>query len=292
MICRICRIHDAEYFVTEPVGSGRFVEAHLCLACYEARYAAPRSRAPFPRPRFTLKNIMMVVGMFTVVNAILALGLRLDSSTGPPEQHRWIVIQLFLMWNLGLGFCLIILSAAMWLRRVSWHYQTGGQVPMPVRRMTLREHLALLGVLVPVLVWGVLVLLLERWLAWKVWNSRGFNPALFAWIGLTPLLAIGLVCALKDRPSIDRARERWRLSSRRERAFRISVLLWGSALAVVLLCRPGLLIWGMVLWFPMPPVILIWCIGMLAIKAAAAFSARPARGEAPDSKRSRPDRCV
>jgi hypothetical protein len=276
MICQLCLIKMATRHVTERSPRGRFEEAHYCAECYEAKYLRPPPPADsFPRPRATLKNLMILVGVWAVPNAIAAWVMRSGYVTGTPAQLRQWAINTFLGVNLVLGFFVVLVALQTWLNRVIWHRRTGGLVPMPKQKLTPKQHAALLVRMGPFFAWCVVAAFLERWLTPKIWPIQQSSPRLFVLILCAPLLPIAALGLSKNRWLRDRIWQEWRVASGPERVFRALAMAWTFGfLVVIVMGGTSLVGWGFRIWFPIPPVMLIWIVVQLVLMAAVAMSVR------------------
>jgi hypothetical protein len=276
MICQLCLTEAATQHVTERAPCGRFEVARYCAECYEAKFfKPPPSTSGFPRPRLTLKNIMILVGVWAIPNAVVAWVMRSGYVTGTAIQMRQWTRDAFLAVNLVLGFFVVWFGLMIWLFRVMWYKRTGGLVTMPVQKLTREQYGAWALSMVPILVWLVVATFLERWLTPKIWPIQRHSAQLLALIecaGVLPIVALRL---WKNHEMRDRIRQEWRAASGLERALRAVAVAWtfGFFLAIVL-GGPGLAHWGFVLWFPIPPAILIGIVVQLALMAAVALSIR------------------
>ena len=277
MICRLCLAKAATHHMTERSPSGRFEEAHYCPEFCEAKYLKPPPPGSiFPRPRLTLKNIMILVGVWAIPNAVAAWVLRGGHVTGTPAQLRQWTIHAFLGVNCFLGFCGALMALGRWLNRVSWYKRTGGLLPMPEpKKLTIKQQASLIVWMIPLFAWAYVATVLDAWLTPKIWPIQRRSPqlfALFAWAPLVPLLILVLS---KDRALRERLRQEWEAASRPERVFRVMTVAWGVGfLLAIVMGGQGLLRWGFVPWFPIPPVMLIGIVVLVALKAALAASIR------------------
>jgi hypothetical protein len=274
MICQLCLESVATHHLTERSPSGRFALAHYCHRCYQAKLVEPPATSgSFPRPRFTIKNIMIISGVWTVPNAIAAWVFRSGYVTGTPAQIRQSTIDTFLAVNLLLGFFVVWIYLLTWLGRVMWYKKTRGLVPMPQQKITVRQLSHLLAGLVPLLGWCVAVTFVERWLTPQIWPMQRTSIPLYALLMWAPLIPLMFVRFSRNRFLRERIWQEWRAASRQERLLRILALAWSmGVILLVVFAGPTLLTLGFQRWFPMPPVLLVGVGGQVALLAAVAFS--------------------
>jgi hypothetical protein len=90
IMCQLCLVKKATRRLTERSSTGRAEEAKYCEECYEAKYVDPHPRrSTFPRPRFTIKAILILVCFCAVVNAVTALVMRSGFITGTMGSVRF-----------------------------------------------------------------------------------------------------------------------------------------------------------------------------------------------------------
>ena len=275
MVCQLCRVKAATYQITERSSTDRFGEAHYCFKCYEAKYLKPPPPGGFPRPRSTIKNVMMLVAVWAVPNAITAWIMRSGHFTGSPAQVRRWTLYAFLGVNLVLGFLVVYHALLTWLTRVLWFRRTGGVVPMPAQEMTPGQQRAFLARLVPLCIWIVVAVPLTGWLTPRIWPIQSFSTGLLFLIMFAPFLP-GMVLALaKNQGFPDWVRQDWRTAAGPERIVRALAMVWGVGFFLtIVMGGPSLMRWGFVPWFPIPTVVLIGMVGQLVLLAAVSLSVR------------------
>lgn len=193
VICHLCLARWATHHLAVPSSSGQAEQAHYCPECYKAKYhKPPLPDAAFPRPRFTIKSIMILVSVWTVPNEVAAWIMRSGLVTGTPEQLRQWTIPAFVAVNLLLGFFTAWFYLMNWLGKVMWFHRTGGLVPMPHEKLTVRQQLAPLLHTWPTFAWCLAASFLARWMPSQMKPPLRSGPQLFSLILLSPLLA-GLV---------------------------------------------------------------------------------------------------
>ena len=106
MVCQLCLWRVATVDIKDRLPSGRFVEAHYCPYCWDAKRLKPR-RLPdrFPRFRFTLKSIMVLVAIFAIPNSLVIWFGRsglLPDTWAPEQVRRWVFLA-FLTVNFCFG---------------------------------------------------------------------------------------------------------------------------------------------------------------------------------------------
>ena len=220
MICQLCLASVATRHLTERSPSGRFVEMTYCESCYQAKYVEPPADSGrFPRPRFTIKNIMILGAAWTVPNAIAAWVFRSGCVIGTPAQIRLWSIETFLAVNLVLGFFVVWTYLLEWLRRVMWYKRTLGVVPMPHRawqKVTFKQLKYRLVASVAMSVWFVAAIFLDRWLTPRVWPIQQHSPPLFALLLWAPPMLTAVVQFSRNRYIRECVRQDWRAASRQE----------------------------------------------------------------------------
>ena len=282
MICQLCLSKPATTHLTERSPAGKFAEAHYCAECYEAKYLKPSpGPASFPRPRFTLKRIMILVAGWAVPNAITAWIMRSGFIIGTPQQLREWNIAAFLAVNLMIAFFVVWAGLMAWLQKVTWYNQTGGVLPMPVqKRLPLKQQFKAYLVLIPLIAWIVAAIAIGHWLTPKIWPGRRENIALAFGLMFAPFLPF-VVLALyrggwKNPARYEHIRLRWSLMSPIERVLRVMGLIWTLGFVLLMIVSgPSLIRWGgLNPWFPIPAALLILVAGQVVLMAGIAFSAR------------------
>jgi hypothetical protein len=275
MICQLCLAKIATRHVAERSSDDRFIDAWYCEDCYGAKYEHP-SPVRAPRPRFTIKSFMIVVGVWALPNAVTAWIVRSGWITGTPAQLRLWTAQAFLAVNLVFCFFFVWFGLMRWFTRLMWHNQTGGLVPVPKQKGT-RQQLAalivrLLLLVLAIMAWQFVAIYIAKWLAPKVGlaSFQLVNLLLFA-----PVLPITVLSFLKNKHLRGRIHQLWRTASPTERALRATALAWTLGfLPVIAVGGERLLFWGFTFWFPIPPVILLLIVVQVALLAAVAVAAR------------------
>ncbi len=275
MICQLCLARAATRHVTEPSSDGRFVEAWYCEDCYAAKHQNP-SPVRAPRPRFTIKSFMILVGVWALPNAVTAWIVRSGWITGTPAQLRLWTAQAFLAVNLVFCFFFVWIGLMTWFTRLMWHNQTGGLVPVPKQKATRQQLIALIVRLLLLVLaigtWQFVAIHMAKWLAPKVGlaSFQLVNLLLFA-----PFLPIIVLSFLKNKHLRGRMAQLWRTASPTERALRATALAWTLGfLPVIAIGGERLLFWGFTFWFPIPPVILLLIVVQVALLAAVALAAK------------------
>jgi hypothetical protein len=281
MLCHLCLSKPATMHLTEKLPSGKFGEAHYCSECYEAKYLKPPPGADsFPRPRFTLKKIMILIAVWTVPNAVTAWVMKSNRITGTPEQLREWTMTAFLAVNLVFAFYAGWLGLLTWLQRVTWYNQTGGALPMPVeRRPPLKQQLKACVLFMPFFAWIIAAIFLEHWLTPRIWPGRRGSIALLILLMWAPILAILTPLAVRGLRKNPATRERirlgWSLMSPVERVLRIVAILWMLGFLLLMIqMGPSLVRWGFTIYFPIPPAFLIVIVGQIALMAGIAVAVR------------------
>jgi hypothetical protein len=277
MICDLCLANPATHRVTEGTSSGRFEDSLCCDACLNAIYVKRSPPRDFPRPRFTLKNAMILLGMWTIPNALVSWIMRSGYITGTPDQLRQWTVQAFVGANLCFGFFAVHTYVLTWLSSVMYHRRTGGRVPMPVRTMTFVEYLHVFLCVLPVLAWSIIGVFLEWWLyRTQVWvRSIPVGSRLALILGL-PYSAILFLSLLRNPDFLSSVRRTWRFASHRERFWRFLGASWSIAAIIGMFGCPSFSTWSAP-WFPISTLLMVMILGQVALLAAAAFSTRARR---------------
>lgn len=276
MICQICAAKEATNRVTERSRSGRFEEAHYCPECYEAKYLKPPPTAcDFPRPRLRIKNVMILVGVWAIPNAVAAWVKGSGYLTGTPAQIRQWTINTFLGVNLVLGFLVVYLAMLAWLFRVIWYKRTGGLLPMPEQTPSPKQHATLIVRMLTIFAWIVASTLLELWLTPRIWPFQRHSHRLFVLIVCAPLLPILAIRLWSEHALIIYVRQQWRTAAWPERLSRALCIVWSIFLIIItLMGGSDLRRWGLVRWLPIPPFILVGVAIQIVLLAAVSLSIR------------------
>ena len=237
MLCQMCLEAEATIHILDRPSTDELVDADYCQKCYHAKYVNPPARPPaFPRPRFTIKNLMIFAGLFAIPNAAVALIMRSSLITGTPDQIREWTLQAFLFANCYCGLMAAFIPTLNWLHKAQWHKMTGGLVPMTQpRKLSLKEYPRLLLLVVPMVLWYLAGLFLIDWLAPILWPGRRLDPVLATLIVSAPLIAWAGLRLKSNRHLVERARGLWRGASRRERLFRVLALSWPFVIGFLVL---------------------------------------------------------
>ena len=264
MICQMCLTRMATRQVTQRSPDGRLEEAPYCEQCYDAKYQNPRPPALFPRPRFTIKGFMILVGVWAIANAVVAWVMRSNFVTGTPAQLRQWTIQAYAATNLTFFFITLWFSMMLWITSVWWHKRTGGLVPMPHQAAAPAKGTKPPGWLTSeIFVVGTLIAV------------TFVTQPLLKLVLVAPLLALAILAPNRSRPVRENWAQLWRTSSRAENALRTATSAW-AVLSVLLFASYGntLIGWGVTFWFPFPPAILIIVSVQLMLLAALAAATR------------------
>jgi hypothetical protein len=216
---------------------------------------------------------MILLGAWTLANAVVAWVMRGGYVTGTPEQLRQWTIDAFLGVSLFLAFIAIWYSLLFWLDRVKWFNRTGGVLPR--RTLAPKQLLGSLLLVGLTLAWTVVGMFLGRWLVSMLWPAQPPGLWLFIVIWCAPLLPAVVFRAVKHRAPFERVRQEWMTASGRERALKILALVWAFGFPLWLLNGGRrFLRWGIQRWFPIPSVLLFWIFVQAALTAGIAFSVR------------------
>lgn len=210
-----------------------------------------------PRMRFTLKQLMIFVGVLGVVNAVTAVVMRGGYVKGTEEQLRRWTHEIVLGVNLATGFCVAYGVVLVWLSRragIDWNVrQEVTPTPEEVRKARSEERFSMF--------------LRIAWIQVTIITDS-------FWIILTSLVIVVLIQVQRygrDRVVRERMRRKWE-ESRGESVFTHLVVVWGLGSAVTIaVWKKAFLHWGLRLWFPIPPGLLIMIVGMTALAMAGAW---------------------
>jgi hypothetical protein len=245
MLCQMCLQAEAAVHVLDRVPGGPPVQADYCPTCYDLKYVNPPARPPdFPRPRFTIRRLMILAAVFAIPNAAVVLVMRSGLILGTPAQiHDW-TLQAFLFANSYCGLMALAMISMTWLRKVEWHKRTGDLIPMErPRKLGLKGSLALVGLCALLGIWFIGGISAIDRLAPLVWPGWRPDPITSTWIVSAPLY-VWLGLRLRSKSHLgERFRALWRGASRRERLFRISMFVW-MVLVGFLFSRPSRLSWS------------------------------------------------
>jgi hypothetical protein len=274
MLCQLCLENVATRQLTERSHSGGIVRADYCDRCFHAKYVEPPADSGrFPTPTFTIKNIMILAGVWAVPNAITAWVFRSGYVTGTPAQVRQWTVDSFLALNLVVGFFVVWLYLLEWLGRVMSYKATGNFLPMPRQRLTIRQSVHQVLAVVPLAAWCVAAGFLERWLTPRLWPSQRQSLPLQTLLMWAPLVPLMLVRLSKNRYVRERMWQSWRSASPQERLLRLLAISWSVGLVLlVVFGGENLVMRGFKIWFPIPPIIFVGIVGQMALLAAAAFT--------------------
>jgi hypothetical protein len=281
MLCQVCLQAEATIHVLDRLSGDRPVEADYCQACYDIKYINPPARPPdFPRPRFTIKQLMILTGVFAAPNAAVMLIMRSGMILGTPAQIRDWTMEAFLAINFGFGLLVASILLLRWMAEVRSYKMTGGLVPMPEwKTPPPREFLGrLITRLAPMLAWLNAWALLMRWLKVRFWPNGGLNPRAFllmnAILPCCPLMLWTFLTIRSNRALVERIRTVWGGASRGERAFTILLGLW----PLVMMTLPSILgfrsIMGSNLWLASCVLLLIGLGGALLLFLGAVVLTR------------------
>jgi hypothetical protein len=277
MICQVCLAKKATPRVSKRAPGTRCKEGYYCTKCYEAKdLKPPLSAQGFPRPSFTIKSLITLVAGCAFVNAVTAWVMRSGYIVGTPDQLRRWSISACVWVNLIFGFFVMSFSLTGWLGRVMWYKRTGGMVPTPQLELTPSQIRAAIIWIASYCVWWLFALVFAVWLVPKLWPMSGVaSVQLFVVILFAPLLLIVVLCLLKNRAMRNRIRQGWTTMSRPEQLLGSVTLAWCVGVMLVLWSGgPNIIFWGVSLWFPFPPVLLIGIVVALLLTAATAMSTR------------------
>jgi hypothetical protein len=274
IMCQLCLSRTATQRVTVHSSAARCDDRYYCSQCFEAKYLQPPSlNRGFPRPRFAIKDLMVLVAVFSVPNAIVASIMTSGLIPGTPDQLREWKTHAFLAANLLPAFMVLFIGVVAWTDRVFIYKWTGG-VRTPEAELTSRQRRTMIGWPLAYIAWSAFALFLSRWLV-KMWPSQLAGTHLVFLILPAPLPLIAIFMLRKDRAMRNRIREDWKAMSGPVRLLRIIMLSWLFGTFLVLgLGDWDLAKWGFRIWFPIPPALLLWFAVTFSLNAAMAISTR------------------
>ncbi len=266
MLCQMCLEADATIHMLDRPAADRFVEADYCQTCYHLKYVnPPASRPVLPRPRFTIKKLMIFAAVFAIPNTAVALLMRSGLITGTSAQIRDWTLQAILVANFFCGVIAAFILSQNWLQKAQWHKMTGGLVPMTQpRKLSLKEYLKLPLVVASIVFWYLAGLFLIDWLTPILWPGRRPDPALSTWILSAPLLAWVCLRLKSNRHVVQRVRGLWRGASGRERTFRALALSWSFVIVIVMFSESWMR------WFS-NPIVSLCALSLIALGGQVIF---------------------
>jgi hypothetical protein len=156
MLCQICLQAEATIHMLDRLSGNPPVEANYCQTCYDLKYVDPPARPPvspahttqparlhwLPRPRFTIKGMMIVAGLFAILNAAVVLFMRSGLIPGTPAQIRVWTIKAFLVANLSFPVIAVELFVSSQLVKIRSQRLYGGtHAGKPTTRRKLDRQL-------------------------------------------------------------------------------------------------------------------------------------------------------
>lgn len=131
-ICDLCSRNLATHIIDIRDPDGRPRQVRYCDACHEA-VAHARATAPTegPKPRVKLKQIMIVVATFAVINAAVLGPFRFGGIAGTKDQVRAWTMHTWLVANAIAAFVTLWCVAVSYIQNVMWFRRTGGVIPNP-----------------------------------------------------------------------------------------------------------------------------------------------------------------
>lgn len=224
MLCQMCLRGVATVHILDRTPGGPPVASDYCPACYDLKYVRPTARPPdFPRPRFTIRRLMILAALFAIPNAAVMLVMRSGLIPGTPAQLRDWTVQAFLSANVFCGIMAAYILSFAWLRKVEWHRRTGGLVPMEKpRKAGPREYLIAVVLALIIVGWFIGAASVIERVASLVWPGWRPNPTRALWTLSAPIY-VGAGLALFRH---ERVRALWRGASPLERFLRLLGVVW------------------------------------------------------------------
>ena len=131
MLCDSCLSSQATSHVTEVLRTGETVERQFCLhCCTELYFSRCLVETRCPRPRLTLKMLVVAVAIFGVTNATINCAARnalMGRNADEAFARRWSAS---ITLNCSLAVVLLYAFLSSWLRKVAKRAQTQGEIPM------------------------------------------------------------------------------------------------------------------------------------------------------------------
>jgi hypothetical protein len=184
VICRMCNQAEATTRVSVPLPGVRPVEAPCCKPCsaHLLGHAQPPPYRPtlFPRPRFTIRHLMILAGVSGFVHIAIILLVRICVGPGNPAGIRAWTLRMALFTDVFGPVLAAEFLAFWWFERLRWYRITGRWVPL--KRLAAEQAL-----LAPALgrEW--------RWASWNVYALRFFSLLLL-------VQSVYWLLSQKDRP--------------------------------------------------------------------------------------------
>jgi hypothetical protein len=130
MLCQICLQAEATIHVSICSSSETPVESDYCHACYQIKDAdrAPADPPVFPLSRFTIRDLMIVAGLFAILNAAIVLYMRSGQISGPPVRIGDRMPKVLVIVNLVFAVYLSEFVVMRWFKEYIWHKKAGGTI--------------------------------------------------------------------------------------------------------------------------------------------------------------------
>jgi hypothetical protein len=275
VICGLCLAKVATCHITSCPSRGVVEEAHYCQSCYDLKFVnPPPQKREFPRPKVTLKRVMVVIAIFAIPNGLAAAIMRSGWIPGTPEQIEGWTLWVILGLNISISFLLVSGGLVDWLQRVHWFKRTGDVVARPLpQKLSKKRSLLLLVLYAALFVWLFAVGSFLKWLRPRI----GYNRALESYLFLSLMTIPAIAMTTFNWRSSSRLRElilqTWRTASDGERRWRIAGIVWFVAFLLLVPAAPAIPFLNR---YPLVlvPIVLFVLAGQLTTLAGMAFSTR------------------
>lgn len=166
VLCRMCQKAEATTRVSVSLPGAPAVEPACCKSCsaHLLEHALPPPFPPtlFPRPRFTIRHLMILAGVSGLVHVAIILTVRALVGEGNPAAVRAWTLRVALYTDVFGPVLATEFLAFLWFERLRWYKITGRWVPL--RRLASEQAL-----LAPAMGLG------RKWVTRNEWALRGFS---------------------------------------------------------------------------------------------------------------------
>jgi hypothetical protein len=127
MLCQSCSQAEATIHVSVREPDKPDVDSDYCHACHQLQVTnwPPADPPPFPLSRFTIKGLMIVAGLFAILNAAVVLVLKRDPFPATAARIPDLTIRALLVGNLGFAVFLSDCLAMSWLEKLARYRKRG-----------------------------------------------------------------------------------------------------------------------------------------------------------------------
>jgi len=194
------------------------------MRCCTATYFNGRSRySHFPRPRFTLKTLLVTVALFGVANSTINCAAR-NRLIGQGDEVSRRSESAAIALNCSLAIAVFYIFSTAWLRKVVAHARTQGEIPMSRGRPPLwREDLSWFS-----MPWMGISLSVTNWLGAGLAPGQQLKPVLFV---VTSAFVFFFIAAILVRTPATRPlwlpfSESWKIAGTAERIGGVLASSW------------------------------------------------------------------